>query len=160
MVAVRELVRREFVVDVGLRDAWDYLANVESWTSWAKHIKRVTLQPPGSLTDHSARVVSPRGRAVDVSDGGIRTADALAVVGRFFTANVHYDHRSIRAPSTTGAGPSSAHTVARLSVRFSFPTRWSVIRLEPVGRLVRHLRSGASCGFQATIAPTSEPPTR
>jgi hypothetical protein len=43
MVAVRELVRREFTVDVGLRDAWEHLASVDCSTSWAKHIRRVKL---------------------------------------------------------------------------------------------------------------------
>jgi len=35
-----ELVRREFTVDVPVQRAWDHLANVNAWTSWAKHIKR------------------------------------------------------------------------------------------------------------------------
>ena len=93
MVSVRELVRREFVVDVGLQDAWKHLANIESWTSWAKHIKRVTLQPPGPLTDHSAGTFRLA--------GGARSTFRMEVfepptrwqwVGRFLTANVHYDH--------------------------------------------------------------------
>ena len=53
-VTVRELVRREFTVDVPLQRAWDHLADVESWPSWARHIKRVTLDPPGRLTERSA----------------------------------------------------------------------------------------------------------
>ena len=52
--SVIELVVREFTVDVALQDAWDHLARVENWTSWAKHIKRVSLEPPGALTDASA----------------------------------------------------------------------------------------------------------
>src|SRR5690349_15962836 len=51
---VIELVVREFGVDVPLQDAWDHLAQVERWTSWAKHIKRVSLEPPGALTGASA----------------------------------------------------------------------------------------------------------
>ena len=91
---MRELVRREFTVDAPLEQAWDHLANVESWTSWAKHIKHVTLQPPGPLTDHSAgsfRLV-----------GGARSTFRMEIydpptrwqwVGRFLTVDVHYDHR-------------------------------------------------------------------
>jgi hypothetical protein len=94
MVSVRELVRREFTVDAPLRRAWDHLANVEAWTSWAKHIRRVTLDPPGPLTDHSAGAF----RLV----GGVRSTFRMTVyepptrwqwVGRFLTAEVHYDHR-------------------------------------------------------------------
>ncbi len=94
MVSVRELVRREFTVDVPLKQAWDHLANVESWPSWAEHIKRVTLRPPGPLTDHSAG----RFRLV----GGARSTFRMVSyepparwqwVGRFLTVDVHYDHR-------------------------------------------------------------------
>jgi hypothetical protein len=94
MVVVRELVRREFTVDVGLHDAWEHLANVESWTSWAKHIKRVTLDPPGPLTDCSSGAFRLA--------GGARSTFRMEIfepptrwqwVGRFLTAKVHYDHR-------------------------------------------------------------------
>ena len=94
MANVRELVRREFTVDVSSQRAWDHLANVESWPSWAKHIKRVTLRPPGPLTEHSAGAF----RLV----GGARSTFRMEVfepprrwlwVGRFLTIDVHYDHR-------------------------------------------------------------------
>ena len=91
---MRELVRRDFTVELPLQEAWDRLARVESWTSWAKHIKRVTLEPPGPLTEHSAgsfRLV-----------GGARSTFRMEAydpprrwqwVGRFLTVDVHYDHR-------------------------------------------------------------------
>jgi hypothetical protein len=91
---VRELVRREFTVHAPLQQAWDHLANIESWTSWAKHIKHVSVQPPGPLTDHSAgsfRLV-----------GGARSTFRMETyepptrwqwVGRLLTVDVHYDHR-------------------------------------------------------------------
>jgi hypothetical protein len=91
---VRELVRREFTVAVPPQRAWEHLANVEAWTSWAKHIRQVTLQPPGPLTDRSAgsfRLV-----------GGVRSTFRMEIfdpptrwqwVGRFLTVEVHYDHR-------------------------------------------------------------------
>jgi carbon monoxide dehydrogenase subunit G len=94
MASVRELVRREFTVDVPLQQAWDHLANVEAWTSWAKHIRRVTLDPPGALTAHSAGAFRLA--------GGARSTFRMEEydpprrwqwVGRFLTANVHYDHR-------------------------------------------------------------------
>jgi hypothetical protein len=93
MVAVLELVRREFAVDVGQQDAWERLANVESWTSWAKHIKRVSLHPPGTLTDRSSGTFRLA--------GGARSTFRMEIfepptrwqwVGRFLTADVHYDH--------------------------------------------------------------------
>jgi hypothetical protein len=91
---VHELVRREFTVDAPLDRAWARLADVESWTSWAKHIKRVTLDPPGLLTEHSAGTFRLA--------GGARSTFRMEAyepparwqwVGRFVTVQVHYDHR-------------------------------------------------------------------
>jgi uncharacterized membrane protein len=91
---VHELIRREFTVDVPIDQAWEHLAAVESWPSWAKHIKRVTLQPPGALTERSA--------GASWLAGGIRSTFRMEKyypprrwqwVGRFLTTDVHYDHR-------------------------------------------------------------------
>jgi hypothetical protein len=93
-MVMRELVMREFVVDVPLQRAWDHLANVEAWTSWAKHIKRVTLDPPGPLTGRSAGSFRLAGGARST----FRMEDyepptRWQWVGRFLVADVHYDHR-------------------------------------------------------------------
>ena len=67
---------------------------VERWTSWAKHIKRVTLEPPGSLTANSAGAFRLA--------GGARSTFRMEIydppnrwqwVGRFLASKVHYDHR-------------------------------------------------------------------
>lgn len=47
------LIRREFVVECPLERAFGHLAQIERWPSWAKHITRVELKPPGSLTSKS-----------------------------------------------------------------------------------------------------------
>ena len=92
--AMRELVKREFTVDVPLDQAWEHLAKVERWTSWAKHIKSVTLQPPGPLTEHSSGAFRLA--------GGARSTFRMELfqpptrwqwVGRFLTTTIHYDHR-------------------------------------------------------------------
>jgi polyketide cyclase/dehydrase/lipid transport protein len=43
------LIRREFIVDLPLERAWRHLARVEEWPSWARHIRRIEMQPPGEL---------------------------------------------------------------------------------------------------------------
>jgi hypothetical protein len=43
------LLRREFVVELPLEKAWQHLASVEQWPSWARHIKQVEVQPAGEL---------------------------------------------------------------------------------------------------------------
>jgi hypothetical protein len=91
---VRELVKQEFVVDVPLQRASDHLANVEAWTTWAKHIKRVKLDPPGPLTDHSAgsfRLAGGARATFRMED--YEPSTRWQWVGRFLTADVHYDHR-------------------------------------------------------------------
>jgi hypothetical protein len=47
------LLRREFTVDRPIEKAWQHLARVEQWPSWAKHIKQVEIQPPGELGQES-----------------------------------------------------------------------------------------------------------
>jgi len=88
-----EVVRRTFDVDVPVSDAWAYLARVEAWPSWAKHIKRATLTPPGALTETSKGEFHLK--------GGIRSTFRVEDfdpprrwrwVGRFLTTRVHYDH--------------------------------------------------------------------
>jgi uncharacterized membrane protein len=89
-----ELVRRDFVVDVPLQEAWNRLSLVEDWPSWAKHIKAVRLKPAGPLTERSEGAFRLA--------GGARSTFRMEVydpprrwqwVGRFLTAQVHYDHR-------------------------------------------------------------------
>jgi hypothetical protein len=91
---MRELVHREFVVDVPLPVAWQQLTQVEAWPSWAKHIKSVRLHPSGPLTATSAGSFRLA--------GGARSTFRMEAfepprrwqwVGRFLTVRVHYDHR-------------------------------------------------------------------
>jgi hypothetical protein len=93
---VRELVRREFIVDVPLPEAWRRLSNVEAWPSWAHHIKHVGLSPPGPLVADSAGAFRLA--------GGVRSTFRMEVfepptrwqwVGRFLTTRVHYDHEFV-----------------------------------------------------------------
>jgi uncharacterized membrane protein len=93
-VVMRELVRREFTVDAPLQEAWAHLANVEAWPSWAKHIKSVSLDPPGPLTENSAGSFRLAGGAR--STFRMETYDPpnrWQWVGRILIADVHYDHR-------------------------------------------------------------------
>ena len=88
------LLRREFVVDVPLPRAWDHLACVEQWPSWAKHIEQVELQPPGELGLGSTGVMrlanglKPAWRVTEFNPYRNWTW-----VGAFLWLAVHYDHR-------------------------------------------------------------------
>jgi Polyketide cyclase / dehydrase and lipid transport len=89
-----ERIHREFTVDVPLPVAWQHLANVEHWPSWAKHIKRVTLIPPGELTATSSGTF--------YLSNGIQSTFRMAEynpphnwqwIGPFLWLSVSYDHQ-------------------------------------------------------------------
>ncbi len=48
---MRQVVREEVTVDVPRPVAWEHLAELEAWPSWAGHIRRMEPDPPGRLTD-------------------------------------------------------------------------------------------------------------
>ena len=89
-----QLIRREFVVNVSRPSAWAYLARVEQWPSWAQHINKVDLDPPGELTSHS--------KGLFRLSNGIKSQFVMTEfdrprswkwVGPFLWLNVHYDHQ-------------------------------------------------------------------
>jgi hypothetical protein len=91
---VETLLQRTFVGNAPLSVAWAHLSRVEDWPSWATHIRRVRLDPPGELT------ASSRGHFL--LRGGIRSTFAMTEfdaptgwtwVGRFLWLTIHYDHR-------------------------------------------------------------------
>ena len=88
------LLRREFTVDLPLEKAWQHLARVEQWPSWAKHIKQVDVQPPGEL--------GPKSTGLIHLSNGVKSAFTMTEfssyrnwkwVGGFLWLTVHYDHR-------------------------------------------------------------------
>jgi hypothetical protein len=88
------LLQREFTVDVPLPKAWDHLAHIEQWPSWAPHIRRIELQPPGELGPESTGVIH--------LSNGMKPAFRMTEfnppqnwkwVGSFLWATVIYDHR-------------------------------------------------------------------
>lgn len=87
------LLRREFTVDMPLEKAWQHLTRVEQWPSWAKHIKRVEVQPPSDLGPQSTGIIR--------LSNGVKSAFTMMEfspyrhwkwVGRFLWLTIHYDH--------------------------------------------------------------------
>jgi len=88
------LLQREFIVDVALQRAWDHLAKIEQWPSWARHMKKVELQPPGKLGAKSTGVIH--------LTNGIKSAFRMTEynpprnwkwVGPILWLTITYDHR-------------------------------------------------------------------
>jgi hypothetical protein len=87
-------IEREFIVNVGLHQAWDLLARIEQWPSWAPHIKQIELEPRGEL--------GPRSTGVLHLANGMKTTFRMtefdpprnwAWVSRLLWFTVIYDHR-------------------------------------------------------------------
>jgi hypothetical protein len=88
------LVFRQFTVDRPLEKAWQHLARVEQWPTWAKHIRQVELQPLGEL--------GPNTRGHLCLSNGVKSALTMTEfnpyrnwkwVGRFLWLTVSFDHR-------------------------------------------------------------------
>src|SRR5437588_5109313 len=88
------LIQREFTVGVPLQRAWDHLARLEQWPSWAPHIKRIELQPPGAIGQQSTGVIH--------LTNGMKPVFRMTEfdpprnwkwVGAFLWLTVIYDHR-------------------------------------------------------------------
>ena len=105
------LISREFTVGVPLQQAWDHLARIEAWPSWAPHIEQVELRPPGELGPQSTGVIhlvggfKPPFRMTEFHPPGCETQGKLPNwkwVGPFLWATVIYDHQfeSLNAEQT------------------------------------------------------------
>ncbi len=88
------MLQREFVVDLPLETAWQHLARVEQWPSWARHIKRVELQPPGELRLNSTgRMVLTNGLKPAWTVTAFNPRRNWIWVGDFLWLTIDYDHR-------------------------------------------------------------------
>ena len=88
------LIRREFVVNVPARAAWAHLSRLEQWPSWARHIKRGDVAPPGPISALSSGVIhlglGMKSRFVMTE---FNPPDNWKWVGPFLCLTVHYDHQ-------------------------------------------------------------------
>jgi hypothetical protein len=88
------LLCREFTVELRLETAWQHLARVQQWPSWAKHIKQVELQPSGELglestgRLHLTNGLKPAWRVTEFNP-----YCNWKWVGGFLWLTVNYDHR-------------------------------------------------------------------
>jgi Polyketide cyclase / dehydrase and lipid transport len=89
-----ELIRREFTVNLPLQTAWHHLARTEQWPSWAPHIKKIELLPPGELRPQSTGVIhltngmKPAFRVTEFNP-----PRSWKWVGSFLWCTVIYDHQ-------------------------------------------------------------------
>jgi len=88
------LLQREFTVELPLEKAWQHLARVERWPSWAMHIKQVEVQPVGELgLGSTGRMVLTNGLKPAWTVTQFNLYRNWIWVGRFLCLTIYYDHR-------------------------------------------------------------------
>ena len=86
-------LRREFTVNLSVEKAWQHLARVEQWPSWAKHIEQVEVQPPGELGPQSTgRLHLTNGLKPVFRMTEFNPHRNWKWVGGFLWLTVYYDH--------------------------------------------------------------------
>jgi hypothetical protein len=88
------LVDREFTANVALEKAWDHLTQLDRWPNWARHIKRISIVPPGELGPHSSGYI----HLVNGMKSTFRMTEFNPYrnwkwVGPFLWLTINYDHR-------------------------------------------------------------------
>src|SRR5437660_12210680 len=88
------VLQREFTVDLPLEKAWQHLARVEQWPSWAKHIKRVELQPARELgLKSTGRMLLTNGLKPAWTVTEFNPYGNWKWIGGFLWLTIYYDHR-------------------------------------------------------------------
>jgi len=138
------LLEKRFTARVAASTAWEHLARVESWPTWAGHIRRVELCPAGPLGPGSAGEIH--------LSNGIRSTFRMTQwspganwkwTGPVLWLNVDYDHcfREIGPSETeiTFVVEAEGLGVGLLGRVFAFIYRRNLQRAIPA--LVRELES-------------------
>lgn len=88
------LIDREFIVKVSSERAWQHLTRLDQWPTWARHIKRIEVQPPGELDNHSSGVIQlANGMKSTFRMTEFNPGRNWKWVGPFVWLTVQYDHR-------------------------------------------------------------------
>jgi hypothetical protein len=82
------------MVRVPVEKAWAHLGHVERWPSWARHIRRIDLHPPGSLgRESSGEIQLTNGIRSTFRVEEFNAGRNWKWVGPFLWLHVHYDHQ-------------------------------------------------------------------
>jgi hypothetical protein len=97
-----ELLRRDFMVDAPIDEAWRTFADVASWPTWAPHIRRVVVSPPGAVGPESSGTLyfRPVGRS-QFRVSSFAEGTGWEWVGRVLGLTIRYDHRFVSVGART-----------------------------------------------------------
>lgn len=87
------LIEREFIVNVSLERAWQHLAHLDQWPTWAHHIRRIEVHPQGELGPQSSGVIQlANGMKATFRMTEFNPGRNWKWVGPFLWLTVYYDH--------------------------------------------------------------------
>lgn len=99
---MKTVIKREFIVNAALDDAFAHLAQVEKWPSWAKHIQRVELEPTGPVTATTqGALYLTNGIKTHFQMINFDPPQSWEWVGKFLWLTIAYDHRLMAASDST-----------------------------------------------------------
>jgi hypothetical protein len=91
---LKTVINRQFIVNGSLSSAFDHISKVEAWPSWAKHIRRVELQPTGPVTaETQATLHLTNGLKTYMQMTGFDPPHSWEWTGKFLWLTISYDHR-------------------------------------------------------------------
>lgn len=74
--------------------AWNYLARLDLWRTWAPHIKHIVTHPQGALGPNSSGVIHlANGMKSEFHMTEFNPYHNWKWVGPFLWLTIHYDHR-------------------------------------------------------------------
>lgn len=90
---VKRVVDKWFVVRAPLEVAWNHVAEVENWPTWARHIRSVRKVPPGPLSSSSRGTLRlANGIATRFEMIEFERLEHWKWASRFFGSQILYDH--------------------------------------------------------------------
>jgi hypothetical protein len=170
---MRTYVERTLVAPVSPVVAWDHLARVTDWPSWAPHIRRIEIDPPGALGPASRGAIHLR--AAPTTTFRMVSFDpphAWAWEGPLLTLTIHYDHRfealpdgttrisfvvSAGGPGSSILGPIFAKAYAR-SLDRAIPNLARQLALQASGSMAKPM-NGSPATVERMIGPADGPST-
>jgi len=139
------VLERNFSVRVPLEHAWVHLEKVEQWPTWARHIRRIDLTPPGPLKANSQGVIYlTNGVRSTFRMEEISPRDNWKWAGPFLWLTVHYDHRFTRvgADQTLIGFIIDVEGFGTAIFGRMFAAIYSINLRRAIPRLVKELESG------------------
>jgi len=144
---MKRIVDRSFTVLAPLEVAWNHLAEVEQWPTWAKHIRSVAKSPEGPLSlETQGTLTLSNGAKTTFRMTEFEPLKHWKWVGSLFGFEFHYDHIfTERGPGQTTIRfvvEAEGWSVALFGSIFGWAYRRNLTRAVPL--LVQEMEAAAS----------------